>query len=308
MLKKTFFGGIALLLLAGVMIGVAFATGVFKIPEVVEITNKWGDVSQESTQVVTSITLDNPNPIGISLGGVGLEVDIDLNGVDFGTGVIDSIDLPKGLSTTELITTIDNSVIPQWWSTHVSAGETTTVRIVPKGAVSLFGKRLVIGAPSITRTITTDLLSAINSVEPQELRLGPISITIKSQVFGWAGASDDQTTIEGTLVIHNPNIIPIPVTKLGFTLTMNGVEVGNGATDGLTILSPRGDTTISLQAIIESGKLVEWWPTHINNGERTDYEIQVDAIFEVDIPLLGMRGVSIGLVNHTDSFQTNILE
>ena len=110
------------------------------------------------------------------------------------------------------------------------------------------------------------------------------------------------------MVIHNPNIIPIPVTKLGFTLTMNGIEVGNGATDGLTILSPRGDTTISLQAIIESGKLVEWWPTHINNGERTDYEIQVDAIFEVDIPLLGTRGVSIGLVNHTDSFQTNILE
>ena len=257
MLKKMLLGGIALFLLVGVLIGVAFAIGIFKAPELVDVTNKWGDVSQESTQIVTSITLDNPNPIGISLGGVGLEVDIDLNGVDFGKGVVDSIDLPKGLFTTELITTIDNSVIPQWWSTHVSAGETTTVRIVPKGAVSLFGKRLVIGAPSITRTINTDLLSTINSVEPQELSLGPISITIKSQLFGWAGASDDQTTIKGVLIIHNPNVIPIPVTKLGFTLTMNGVEVPEGATDGLTILSPRGDTTISLQALIESGKLVE---------------------------------------------------
>lgn len=89
---------------------------------------------------------------------------------------------------------------------------------------------------------------------------------------------------------------------------MNGVEVAEGATDGLTVLSPRGDTTISLQAMLMSGKLVEWWLTHINNSERTDYAVQVDAVFEVDIPLLGTRGVSVNLVNHTEFFQTNILK
>ena len=228
--------------------------------------------------------------------------------MDFGTGFIDSVDLPKRLATTELITIVDNSVIPRWLATHVSAGERTTARIVPKGSVSLFGRQVAVGAPFITKTINTDLLSNINSVDPQELGLGPINITIQSRQFDWADASDDQTTIAGVLVIHNPNVIPIPVTKFGFTLTMNGVEVAEGATDGLTVLSPRDDTTISLQAMLVSEKLVEWWPTHINNSERTDYAIQVDAVFEVDIPLLGTRGVSISLVNHNDFFQSNILE
>ena len=89
---------------------------------------------------------------------------------------------------------------------------------------------------------------------------------------------------------------------------MNGVQVAEGATGGNIILSPSGDTTISLEAIITNEKLVEWWPTHINNGERTDYTIRVDAVFEVDLPLLGTQGFSIGLVNHQDSFQTNILK
>lgn len=148
------------------LVGGAFVTGVFKVPELVAVTNEWGDVSLESTQVITSITLDNPNPIGISLGGVGLEVDIDLNGVDFETGFIDSVHLPKGLVTNELITIVDNSVIPRWWATHVSAGERTTARIVPKGSVSLFGRQVAVGAPFITKTINTDLLSNINSVDP----------------------------------------------------------------------------------------------------------------------------------------------
>ena len=187
MIKKFLIGAIGLLLLVGALVGIGFATGVFKAPELVEFTNEWGTVTQDSTEIVTSITLNNPNPIGISLGGIGLEVEIELNGIDFGKGVAEGIDLPKGLSTTTLMTRIDNAAIPQWWATHVTNGEQTIARIVPRATTSLFGKQFGINTPVITRTIKTDLLSNVNSAVPEELSLGPISITLQSRQFSWGG-------------------------------------------------------------------------------------------------------------------------
>ncbi|MEX0761049.1 MAG: LEA type 2 family protein [Dehalococcoidia bacterium] len=296
-----------LLLLLGGSVAAAYALGFIKPPELVRTSNGWGNVTRSHTQIITSITIDNPNAIGIGLGNVGVEADIFMNDVLMGRGESRGIDLPEGISTSQLTTSIDNSLIPEWWASHIANDEQTEVSVTAEGVVSLLGRRLSVSAPGINRDFETDLLRNADSNQHETFSIGPYDITLKERRFQWGSVSDDRTEIDGTVVVHNGTPAPIPVTRIEFDATMNGILIAQGSTTGQMVLQPGEDTEIPVTIVIEHALLLNWWPTHINNDERTDYHIDAEATLVADLPVIGRQILSLPLLSHSDVLQTNIL-
>ncbi len=70
------------LLIAGAAVGGAFALGILGVPSVAAVDNSFGDVTNETTEVETDLTVANPNPVGVGLDGVIDEGSTDDNTTD----------------------------------------------------------------------------------------------------------------------------------------------------------------------------------------------------------------------------------
>lgn len=79
---------------AGAAVGGAFALGVFGVPSVAAVDNTFGDVTNQTTEVETDLTVANPSPIGVGLDGVIDEGSTDDNTTDDGTDDGDGEALP----------------------------------------------------------------------------------------------------------------------------------------------------------------------------------------------------------------------
>jgi len=83
-------------------------------PEVRSITSSWGEVTSDTTEVLTSIVVYNPNPFPIPVKTVAF--DLYLNDVKITSGSSTNISLPaKTESTIVLRSLVDNRKIPDAW-------------------------------------------------------------------------------------------------------------------------------------------------------------------------------------------------
>jgi len=287
---------------------VAALIGIIEAPKAVEISSKWGDVTQESTEVLTTVVLENPNPFGISIGSGRIEADVLLNHTKVGQGALDNVSLPEGRSTKEITTIIHNSRVPEWWPSHVSNSELSDVEIRAVGSLEVLGRTVLVRAPKVTvQEIETDILSRTRSNAPEEVSAGPIAVTIVSRTFHWGETTRETTEIDGSMVVRNESEVPLPLSRLDFNVSMNGVLVAQATTADPAVLAPQSNTTIPLHTAIDNSQMLAWWPTHINNGERTSYTIDVVAVVEGDIPLLKGQSLSLHLFQYEDVFQTDFL-
>lgn len=306
-MKKCIFIPIALLLIAAGAVAIAVATGAVQQPEVGTVSNSWGDVSRDETEIVSDIQVDNPNSFGLGAGNIGIEADVSMNDVKLGEGSADDIDLPAGQSTVQLTTVIDNNQIPAWWASHVENGERSTATISPTVNVSALGLSSSIDVPPITREIDTDLLASANSTRDEQFPFGPFTMTMKSRQFDWGDVSEDTTEIDGTIVLHHDAPVPVVVNRLEFTFTMNGIAIANAVTRDPVVIPPNTDTPVPFDATMDNEPMLDWWPTHVNNGETTDYQIDVDVVLAVESGILGGQTFPFQLIAYEDTFQTDIL-
>ncbi|MFC7203938.1 LEA type 2 family protein [Haloferax namakaokahaiae] len=91
----------------------------------------------------------------------------------------------------------------------------------------------------------------------------------------FAGVNDTQTVIETDIVVNNPNPISANLSGLSvdYTVTMNDIEMANGAKEGVALDS--GNATIPLRTTLDNERIPKWWVSHIQNGEHTS--LGVDA-------------------------------
>ena len=92
-------------------------------PGIEGVSQSWGAVDVNSTQIIFEVLVNNPNNFTISLTGV--EYDISLNDVPMGEGTAGYnviIDANSELAVT-ITTTMDNANLPQWWVSHIQNGE-----------------------------------------------------------------------------------------------------------------------------------------------------------------------------------------
>ncbi|RXK48452.1 LEA type 2 family protein [Halorientalis pallida] len=277
--------GIGVLLMTVVVAGVgaAFLTGVLGTPSAgLEDRGDWGSVSEERTEVVTTVWVNNPNPVGLTVGdSVEVSYQLSLNDVRLASGEKSGIDIPPGNGTVQLSTDIRNRNIPPWWVAFVRDNETIPLEVDTATRVSgpvsatadfpthedtlLAGETPIITALSevasgtegtYTETLSPDRVSERTGVALTSLRSGGYVTDPDSELragyevrdgrAAWGPVSEETTTVYFHFRIHNPGDVPVPAapSNLGVDVEMNDVELFAAEGNDTSLRNP-GDFTDS---------------------------------------------------------------
>ncbi|WP_226021265.1 LEA type 2 family protein [Halomicrobium salinisoli] len=280
---------LSLLAVAGVVIvgavGAGFALGALGAPSVTGIHNQFGDVNESTTVIESELGINNPNPIGVSVGDVGVDYTVRMNDVPMANGSKEGVSIGTGNSSVSLTTRMANERIPAWWYSHVRNGERTGVSVDATVSAPLVGERDV--SLDQAREIETDLLSGFDSDETRPINTsGPLPSDPALYVNGTEGEWDrenltrERTPMALRFDVHNPKPYPYTVSKIGYTITMNDVTVGEGETDRGQVIAPGETTTIRADTAIRNERLDDWWVTHLERNQVTEMHVDFYLIFE----------------------------
>jgi|GEM_PF-428996 len=129
-----------------------------KAPVMEKIDHSWGEVTPAETEIVSRITIYNPNIFPIYTSGIDYK--IYMNEIEMARGqTVKRVEIPaESRSTVIASTKIDNSKLPKWWVTHITRGEKT--ELVIEGDIIFDVKVTEIRLPliSYSKTINTNIL------------------------------------------------------------------------------------------------------------------------------------------------------
>ncbi len=289
-----------------VAIGSAVAAGVIGIPSLESIDNEFGDVDEEQTEILTEMSVDNPNPIGVASADVDATYVVSVNDVEMADGGGTGIALEPGLATESFRTQMQNDRIPEWWVTHIENDERTTVDIDATVSSGALDRSTEI---SEQETVETDLMAEFNSDETRPVDADHVLVDdpflyVNRTEGEWGDVDDDHTEIDLRFDIYNPQVYTVPMTQLGYDISMNQVAIGEGESDREHVLPPGETTTVETTTRIQNDNLDVWWPTHIENDEVSELVIEFSGEFEVvdgtviQVPLEGL--------DYEDTIETDI--
>ncbi|WP_148413367.1 LEA type 2 family protein [Haloferax sp. KTX1] len=310
-LRSALLGGrlrIALVALVVVAAGVggAFAAGVIGAPSVDRVDNRFAGVNETATVIDTDLYVSNPNPLSANLSGLEVDYGVEMNGIQMATGEKGGVAIGRGTTAVPLRTTLENERIPEWWVSHIRNGEHTDLAVDATVTSETLGRTFE--APEISRSIDTDLLSAFNSTETREINAeSPVVsdpvLYVNETSAEWGESTGERTALELTFVVHNPKPYPIAVSELGYDISMNDVDVGEGTTNSEYVISPRSTETIEATTHIENDRLDEWWVSHLERDQTTD--LRIDFYANLDAGGTTLR-VPLDPLTYEKTFETDI--
>jgi LEA14-like dessication related protein len=274
---------LTLTLALGVAVGGSLSLGVLGAPSVAGVQNSFGTVTDETTEIQTDLVVENPNPIGVSLGSVSVSYDVTMNDVAMANGSKDGVSVGTGNSTVEFVSEMRNDRIPAWWVSHIRNDEETTLRVDASVRSGTLDRTFE--APPVERSISTDLISQFNSSETrpvnasQPLVSDPVAYVNETSAQ-WGAVTDARTPIDMRFEIYNPKTTPLTITEIGYTITMNNITVGNGTSQSEHVIEGHSSETIETETAIRNEKLDEWWVSHLQNEQVTDLRIDFYAKME----------------------------
>ncbi|QLD85230.1 LEA type 2 family protein [Natronomonas halophila] len=308
--------GLAKLKVAAAVLGVltvslvgAAAFGVIGAPSVEAVDNEFGEVTNETTVIHTDLVVNNPNPIGVQLGDTRINYTVRMNEVPMATGGGEGLNIKTGNSTEEFTTEMDNGQIPPWWRSHIENGEVTQVSINATVHTSVLGQRKF----DITqeRQIETDLIGQFNSDETRPINADDPPPTTSNPILyvnrtgaQWGSVTEQETPINMRFDVYNPQLEPYVVTELGYEITMNGLLVGEGATEDAYVIEGGSTETLNTRAAIQNQQLDEWWVSHLQRGQVTDLRIEFYA--RVELPTGNTIRVPLDELTYEETIETDI--
>jgi LEA14-like dessication related protein len=286
--------GVALVGLV-LLVGLGYLFGVFGVPSVETVENRFESVNESTTTIHSTVDIHNPNPIGISLGNLGISYAIDMNDVRMATGGREGVSVETGNSSVAFQTHLANDQIPQWWSTHVANDEVTNVVVDVVLSHGLLGG----GAFEITQaeTVETDILGQFNSTETRPIDAdAPVisdPVLYLNETAAWYGSNltERRTPIEMGFTVYNPKSYPYTVTELGYEIRMNGIAVGEGSSSGSYAIPGGSERTIRATTVLRNERLDDWWVSHLERDQVTN--LTVDTYVIVDPDAAGVLGETV---------------
>ncbi len=123
---------------------------------------------------------------------------------------------------------------------------------------------------------------------------------VKSVKMHWGEVNSSVTQIISDVTVTDPLPFSIPLSGVNVKVYMNGIDMGNGHSVGKASISPP-ESNIRLVIDLINSRLVDWWVTHIKNGERTT----VKVISNLEFSIFGFKfGIP---VTRTSEFKTDFL-
>lgn len=299
----------ALVLVPVLVIAGGFATGVLGTPSVEGVDNRFGAVTDETTEIQTNVSVRNPNPVGLSLDGTTITYNMSANGVPLATGEKEGITIGSGDSTIHSTTRMQNDRIPDWWVSHLQNGEQSTMSVDATVDVGLLGQSFDVQQQ---RSTSTDVLAEFNTSEPHQVNAeaGPAvqdPILNINETSGWWGdVSQSETPINMEFKAHNPQTLqPVTITTIGYNITMNDLQVGSGEVEQNRVIRGGQTKTIPLTTVIDNQRLDEWWVSHLERNQVTEFKIEFSANVELQDGTTDT--VPMDAISFTETIETDIL-
>jgi LEA14-like dessication related protein len=266
-------------------VGTAYVLGIVGAPSVVAVENRFGEVTNETTGIETDLVVNNPNPVGVSLGGTTVDYTVRMNRVAMATGSKEGLSVERGNSTLPFTTRMRNERIPDWWVTHVRNDENTTVVVDATVTSSVLGNRSV--SLGQEQRVETDLIGAFGSEETRPVNASQPVVSdpvlyVNRTTAAWGNVTDERTPIDTSFLVYNPKTVPYTITEVGYTITMNGITVGEGASDREYVIEGGTTENVSTRTAIRNDRLDEWWASHLRNDQVTD--LRIDFYAKLELP------------------------
>jgi LEA14-like dessication related protein len=327
--RKAAVAAVGLLVVVG-LVAAAFATGVLGAPSAGLIDHgDWGTVTENETEVVTTVWVDNPNPFGITLGNsVGVEYQLYLNGVGLAEGEKRGVDIPAGNTTVDISTYVRNDAIAPWWVAFVEDNETVHLRA--ESTADIDDGTVVADLPTQNRTMlanSTPVIDALSqsAAEAEGNYTRTVDTGLSEETLGyevrrgwasWGRVTDGTTTVNFHYRIHNPSsVAPVPAVPegLGMRIGMNNVTLFEAQgdrfdateTERSAVIPPNETQSVTFTVRMNNSNVDDWFRSHVRNDERTTVETRVQLVFEAGgetfrLPRLDGPG-------YTCEFQTAIM-
>ena len=314
--------GTVFIVVVGIGAGLYFG-GYLKGPEIRAVRMSWAEVTAGEMRVTGEVIIDNRLPVGLGSSNVGLNVPVDFYQIPAFTLAVPELRLEKGESTLAIEGTLRQAELPRWWPQFVNNEEVLLLRVRPKVHADILGRRIIVELPSIEARVPIPLLRDVGSAEartmgfdhtplleiarsPKEhFRVHPPDhqparpvLTIVSWELHWGVVTQATTQILGTMILRNEMDLPLPVQSLGLGIDMNGIQVVPDirVTPDRPELPPGQSVPLKLDAQVDNAKLVEWWSSHLQQGEETiltarvGLTIVVPLLNDLELPLLPVPG------------------
>lgn len=294
--------------LLGATVGGAFAVGILGAPSVVGVENRFGEVSQETTPIRTDLFVNNPNPIGVQLGGTTVNYTVSMNDLAMANGSKEGLAITQGNTSLEFTTQMQNRKIPAWWVSHIKNGERTQLDIDARVHSSLLGQTATVPH---SQEIETDIISQFNSTETRPINANQPVVSdpvlyINRTAATWGPVTESETPIDMQFVMYNPKATPYTITEVGYEITMNDISVGGGATDDPYVIPGGTERTITATTAIRNAKLDDWWVSHLKNDQVT--RLQIDFYAKVELPTGNTIRVPLEALTYTKQIETDIFQ
>jgi LEA14-like dessication related protein len=310
---------VVLIIVVGAAAGLYFG-GFLKPPDLQAVRMSWGEVTAQETEVKGEIRINNRLPVGLGSSNVGVEVPVEFYEVPAFSLTLPELLLEKGESTLGANGALRQAELPRWWPQFVNNGEVLAIRVRPKIWARLLGRQLGTQLPGIETEASIPLLRGVRSGEartmgfddasPVELAgdpgkhfvVGPPRpphpvLTVESWEFHWGAVSQATTQLLGTIVLNNETVLPLPIQGLGLGIDMNKIRVVPDVrvTPGLPYLPPGQSVPLKLDAQVDNAKLVEWWTSHLQQGEETIVTVRIAVTIVLPRDLPGGLGNNVEL-------------
>ena len=287
------------------------------------VESDWGEITDEKTEIRTRLVLDGRNLVEARVTSVGLSYDASMNGVRVARSKKKGVSLNRRNTTIHLSAYIERSKLLKWWRTHVNNGEHTRLVIRPHVTIDLpsldlsafdiaglgldtypFGRQpfgsISVETPNYVTEFETGILDSIRTDEKMTTTaFGRTVFAVHRIDARWGEADEDETPVELRVKVKNPNPFSVGFEDVGYTVSMNGVRVGEGTVDDFR-LPAREKKVVSSEAVLKNERIADWWTTHLRRGEKTETELRLNGAVRV----LGF-GRKIGDRSYTGSFETD---
>ena len=281
-------------------------------PEIRDIAHEWGQATSETTELVTTIRVYNPNPFTLPVKAV--TGDIEADGIKMGNAEAQELHIEKKTEfPIVILTKIDNAKIPDFWAEHLRRHEKSKIDI-NMGIVFDLKVRDFSFPYHLEQPLETDLLSMLSKVGPIPIEkkiTTPLSgeatifrMTLKSLTSSWGEVNRESTNLNFSAIVHNDNPYLLPVPWITYDLEMNNVAVASGKTKINYSLPPYSDGIVTGTIVLDNDQLAKSFVIHIQNGESSTGNIKIFLI--CDAPYQGE--IAMPVFDESQRFETDLLD
>lgn len=118
----------------------------------------------------------------------------------------------------------------------------------------------------------------------------------------WGEIEDNTVAVISSMYVYNPNSFGLNLSNVNasYEMKMNDITLAKGNKSGIAIPEDK-NKTINLTSRLKTGKVPDWWASHLQNRESSNLELPI----EIDAKVFS-RSFSFSTVAYTDTIQTDI--